>query len=182
MTVDATAMVTLEEYDRVRGALERKVELVEGVLAVVPFDRFGNRLALSRLAATLHAVLPADLWVLTDAALTLVEEAPSTVRIPDLIVVRADIDPDAWRPAPGSAVLAVEVVSPSSVSTDYVRKRREYAQAGIPTYLVVDPDRRVLTVLDDPADGDYRRETLGPKLTLTVDGWTVPLSVDDLLA
>ena len=54
-------------------------------------------------------------------------------------------------------MLVVEVVSPGSVRTDRVAKRREYAAAGIPNYLIVDVrgESPTLTLYDalltDPA-------------------------------
>lgn len=44
-----------------------------------------------------------------------------------------DLDPE----------IVVEVVSPSSKRTDYVHKRGEYADAGIPHYWIVDLDEPV---------------------------------------
>ncbi|MFZ3596620.1 Uma2 family endonuclease [Streptomyces sp. BH104] len=47
--------------------------------------------------------------------------------------------------------LAVEIVSVSSVENDYVSKPREYAAAGIPVCLVL-----------DPSGGGYRERATGP--------------------
>ena len=43
--------------------------------------------------------------------------------------------------------LVMEVVSPDDRRRDLVTKRREYAQAGIPEYWIVDPQEREITVL-----------------------------------
>ncbi len=49
--------------------------------------------------------------------------------------------------------LVVEVVSPgepgdqSNYDRDYVEKRREYAERGIPEYWLIDPERQVVLVL-----------------------------------
>jgi Uma2 family endonuclease len=45
------------------------------------------------------------------------------------------------------ALLAVEVVSPDSVKTDYRYKRAEYATVEIPEYWVVDPAQQKVTIL-----------------------------------
>ena len=45
------------------------------------------------------------------------------------------------------ADLVIEIVSPDDRGRDTVRKRREYAQAGIPEYWLVDPAARTITVL-----------------------------------
>ncbi len=61
-----------------------------------------------------------------------------TVRMPDLLVRRRV---PGVRPEQGDrsgVALVVEVISPGSVRTDRVTKRREYAAAGIPNYLIVE--------------------------------------------
>jgi Uma2 family endonuclease len=45
------------------------------------------------------------------------------------------------------ADLVMEVISPDDRKRDVVDKRREYAQAGIPEYWLVDPEVQVITVL-----------------------------------
>lgn len=40
-------------------------------------------------------------------------------------------------------LVAVEIVSPGSRRTDYVVKRGEYADAGIPHYWIIDPQQPV---------------------------------------
>ena len=53
--------------------------------------------------------------------------------------------------------LVMEVVSPDDPKRDLVKKRREYAQAGIPEYWIADPRSRTITVLilNDPSDRKY---------------------------
>lgn len=50
--------------------------------------------------------------------------------------------------------LVMEVVGPDDPDRDYVRKRAEYAQAGIPEYWIVDPLQQRITVLS-LADKEY---------------------------
>ncbi|MBO0832747.1 MAG: Uma2 family endonuclease [Actinobacteria bacterium] len=70
---------------------------------------------------------------------------PAGVRNPDVFVVpkdiaRAAIDRKARTYYASDLLLAAEVISPRSASeqVDRVRKMREYAQAGIPVYWIVD--------------------------------------------
>jgi Uma2 family endonuclease len=64
-------------------------------------------------------------------------------------------------------LLAVEVVSASSIEDDYGHKPGEYAKAGVPLFLIADPLQEPCRValLADPApaeldaeDYEYRRE------------------------
>ncbi len=68
-------------------------------------------------------------------------------REPDLLLVRDAGDPrrgnDYWR----GADLVVEVVSPDDPERDTRVKRRDYAEAGIPEYWIVDPRDETITVL-----------------------------------
>ncbi len=63
-------------------------------------------------------------------------------RSPDVSFFRTENLPRV-RPtyAEGGADLVVEIVSPSSVRTDRIAKRAEYAAAGIEEYWIVDPAR-----------------------------------------
>ena len=72
---------------------------------------------------------------------------PGKYREPDIVFM---LDEHAerkgeryWR----GADLVMEVVSPDDRRRDLVTKRREYAQAGIPEYWIIDPVERRITVL-----------------------------------
>ncbi|KAA6213802.1 Uma2 family endonuclease [Streptomyces albofaciens JCM 4342] len=91
------------------------------------------------------------------------------VWIPDVIIALEDFEAqDVIEHGVGvkaSAVeVAVEVVSPghNSVTRDRVRKRRAYARAGIPVYVLVDDHdlRGIVTVFTSPMPekGDYAAE------------------------
>lgn len=56
----------------------------------------------------------------------------------------------------GPADLAVEIVSPESVERDYVKKRRQYQEAGFPEYWLVDPMKQKVTLLRLAPRGKYR--------------------------
>ena len=65
---------------------------------------------------------------------------------PDLLVCRCeDVGPKGVeRPL----LLAVEVLSPSTRSTDLLLKRGLYEQAGVASYWIFEPEAAVLTVLE----------------------------------
>ncbi|MET9604489.1 Uma2 family endonuclease [Streptomyces sp. NPDC006512] len=80
------------------------------------------------------------------------------VSIPDLFIAPKDarehVTEDGIGIMASGVELVVEVVSPGhdSVSRDRIRKRRAYARAGIPVYLLIDDhdDRGTVTVLSSP--------------------------------
>jgi Uma2 family endonuclease len=66
---------------------------------------------------------------------------------PDLAFVRKARLQDVHRGfVNGPPDLAVEVVSPDSVERDYQKKRRQYEQAGVREYWIVDELKQVLTL------------------------------------
>ena len=75
--------------------------------------------------------------------------APSTIREPDvLFLAKERLSEDTTIP-PEGADLAMEVVSPSPESRerDLVKKRLDYALAGVSEYWIVDPAKETITVL-----------------------------------
>ncbi len=93
-------------------------------------------------------------WVLSESFLHL-PQIPS-LRVPDLMVVRQEhLDRVQPQYVEGPADLVVEIVSPDSVRRDYVEKYREYAEAGVPEYWIVDPGNKVLTAFTLAQPGRY---------------------------
>ncbi|MBB2505494.1 Uma2 family endonuclease [Amycolatopsis echigonensis] len=71
--------------------------------------------------------------------------APGFSRCPDLLVTTSDVlarTPEDEILRAEDLALVVEVAAPDSKRTDYVTKHKEYADAGIPFYWILD--------LDDP--------------------------------
>jgi len=75
-------------------------------------------------------------------------------REPDLVALLDRHDPRYGDRYWHGADLVVEVVSPDDPARDLITKRREYAEAGIPEYWIVNPLDRTVTVLT-LADGRY---------------------------
>jgi Uma2 family endonuclease len=61
--------------------------------------------------------------------------------------------------SPVGMIAAIEIVSPSSRTIDKIEKRREYAAAGIPTYVIVDCDASHTVTVLQLADGAYEVTT-----------------------
>lgn len=82
----------------------------------------------------------------------------------------------------GPVDLAVEVVSPSSVTRDYVTKHREYERAGVPEYWIFDPQNESVSPFRLGEDGLY---AVIPEVEGKVHSAAVPgfwLRPDDLWA
>lgn len=56
----------------------------------------------------------------------------------------------------GPADIAVEIVSPDSIERDYEKKWKQYEEAGIPEYWIVDEIEQRVTLLRLGAGGKYR--------------------------
>src|SRR5205085_8318607 len=78
--------------------------------------------------------------------------APNRLREPDVFFITAKRVSSLHEP-PDAADLAIEVVSDGEDNRkrDLVTKRREYADAGIPEYWIVDPVSKTISVLALPA-------------------------------
>jgi Uma2 family endonuclease len=97
------------------------------------------------LAIQLRAQLPDELMVIQDidVDLELVPPGePGFSRRPDLTIIeraaRERVKAEGGLLRASEVLVVVEIVSPGSRRTDYVIKRGEYADAGIPHYWIVD--------------------------------------------
>ena len=153
MTIQPVAprhLLTVAEYLEI-GEIELGYsELVEGRLLMSPSPAPDHNYAVSRLLVRLAGVLPPGWEAIPDIDVDLQlapADAPGTVRRPDLVVADAEARQRIRRGGgvlrASDLLLVVEVVSPGSTRTDYVAKRDEYADAGIPHYWIVDPTEPV---------------------------------------
>lgn len=116
-----------------------RAEYVNGEALMSPAPRSSHQRVSRRIANVLDECL--DVYVVEAVGVWTGERR---TRIPDVLATSAPFD-DSWAPEP--PVLVVEVLSPSTRSEDTLRKSREYGDAGIGHYWLVDPDSRALTVL-----------------------------------
>ena len=132
-TVVVREPMSLEEFFALDVEL---IELVDGQPVLLSAATGPHQHAVARLLRLLddnrpadHRVLPSPIdWVLWD------DQRP-TVRQPDLAVVAVDQAREKRLIRP--PLLAVEVLSQSSVERDLVAKRRDYARAGCEHYWIV---------------------------------------------
>ena len=115
-------------------------ELVDGVLLVTPPPTHRHQRALGELHLAFRRHCPPELEVLFSP----IAFEPTNRRSvqPDLLVLpRVEGDPIA------TPVLVCEVLSPSTRVKDRTIKRQVYAEAGVPSYWMVDVEVPSVTVL-----------------------------------
>ena len=83
-------------------------------------------------------------------------------REPDVLVLLDRDDPRRADRYWHGADLVMEVVSPDRPTRDLVQKRREYAEAGIPEYWIVNPLDTTIAVLA-LLDGRYIEDGVFPR-------------------
>lgn len=76
------------------------------------------------------------------------------MREPDVMFLRKEHFDKRQGNYWSGADLVMEVISPSDPGRDKVKKRYEYAKAGIPEYWLVDPIEQTVTVLSLPEQAD----------------------------
>jgi Uma2 family endonuclease len=164
MTVEMVApawmheQVTAEQYASWTEEQCAGIEIVDGMVLVSPSaSKRHNRLA-RLLANALDAAAGPDWNADIDFDVRL-QDVPLNNRRPDVTVYRAEtIDVTPTRPE--HVLLAVEVVSPGSETTDRIVKADQYARVGTQFYWRVEQAATgapiVYTYVLDPANGRYR--------------------------
>ena len=198
MTTAPVQYLTIEQFFRDYADREgERWELVAGVPVMSPSESHDNRATVSTIAFHLRLHLGTAFRYEPDSDVFLPPtRGRDTVRMPDLVVRRRTPGVTPPHGDRSGVVLVVEVVSPGSVRTDRVAKRREYAAAGIPNYLIVDVRGEVptLTLYDTlvtaPAErlGDASATSRryadptgdGTSVTLHLDGHAITITASDL--
>jgi Uma2 family endonuclease len=154
MTVMTTLPFSLDGWtvDDLPDEGARLYELVDGALLVSPPPRLEHDDAVSALYDLLTPLLPADLRAGTHRGMYFDRR---NYRHPDVMVFSRSGARDKGRVEASDVLLAVEVVGPSSVSTDRIAKPAQYAAAGIAHYWRLELDPLVL-VTHELAGGAYR--------------------------
>jgi Uma2 family endonuclease len=167
MAMATNQSMTLEQYLNYDDGTDTHYELVDGVLVEMPTESPINKTIVMFLVSC-FLQLGVPYYCLAVGHQIEVNSTQVTAREPDLLVhseaSAAAILQDGKllrldQPAP---VLVVEVVSNSdtdlrSRDRDYVDKRGEYAQRGIPEYWIVDPMAKAVWVLM-LVDGQYHEQ------------------------
>lgn len=128
--------LTWDDLQAIPDEAHHHYELIEGQILMSPSPDMRHQDCVGNLFLALRAAAPADLKVMV-APFDFAPE-PGTVLQPDVLVIRRGTAEPQRTVAPPA--LAVEVLSPSSRTTDRVTKRELYARFGVEHYWIVDPD------------------------------------------
>ncbi len=104
------------------------------LLIIALFELLRNFVREGQLGTVLLAPMRVQLW-------------PGKFREPDILFMRTENDDRRSDKFWQGADLVMEIVSPNDPERDKVTKRREYAQAAIPEYWIVDPAGASISVL-----------------------------------
>jgi Uma2 family endonuclease len=128
------------------------IEFTDGYIEVLPIPTEGHQTLLLYLYELLRMYFAGAGKILV-APLRL-RIRPRKYREPDLLLVRDVNDPRRGNRYWDGADLVVEIVSPDKPERDLVEKRRDYAEAKVPEYWIVNPlDQTVVVLRLD--DGTY---------------------------
>jgi Uma2 family endonuclease len=168
-----------DEYLWLTDHTRRLVELTDGHIEVLPGPTDEHQCIVLFLYRALYAFLTA-----LGSGVVLV--APLRLRLhtgryrePDVLLLRSASDVRRSNRFWTGADLVLEVVSPDDPKRDLVRKRREYARAGIAEYWIVDPAAAHIIVLRLQGTtyvehGVFPRDT--PATSALLEGFTVDVA------
>jgi Uma2 family endonuclease len=175
---------TEDEYLSLQERCNRLIELCNGQIEVLPMANLRHQRIVSYLSRILEAcVLAARLGEVVFAPLP-IRLGPGKYRDPDIVFLKLGrvTEPDRQ---PEGADLVIEVVSPGEENRkhDYETKRKDYSEAGIAEYWIVDPMAEMITllVLDGAAyrvHGECRIGTIATSVLLPI----FSVSVSDVFA
>lgn len=158
-----------------------RYEIIGGKLIVSPSPSFRHQRVSFKLTSALDAYLSTTGNAQGVAAPMDVYLSRSDLVQPDLLVVineRAEIIQE--RGIMGAPDLVVEILSPSSIETDFLRKSKLYERYGVREYWIVNPESETVSVQTLDGDrfviaGEYsRNDTLA---STVLDGFSLDLAL-----
>ncbi|MDL5156804.1 Uma2 family endonuclease [Actinomycetospora termitidis] len=139
------------------------VELVDGALVMSPRGSNQHQRLAYRSFAVLDAAATSSWSVVGEPT---VRVGRNRLLMPDVAVIRGDLDPGTVINDAVDVALVVEVVSPGNAAHDRILKPHLYAEAGVRWYLRVEQEGPV-GHLHELVDGAYREIATGPVVELT---------------
>lgn len=135
-----------EDYLWLTDHTSRLIEFTDGYIEVLPMPTDEHQSILDWFVAEFRGFIHPRGGKVLFAPLRL-RLRDGKLREPDLLLLRDAADPRRQNRYWLGADLVLEVVSRDKPERDLVEKRREYAEAGIPEYWIVNPLSRTITVL-----------------------------------
>ena len=126
-----------------------RYEIVDGSLHVTPPPDGPHESIVRALVTTLRGAAPEGWWVCARQGVA----CDTSHLIPDVTVLRPESSGAVWS-EPADVALVVEVETPESHRYDRVLKTALYAEAQIPAYWRIDP-QRALHVYENPEADQY---------------------------
>jgi Uma2 family endonuclease len=155
-----------------------RYELIDGELLVTPSPGSSHGMAVTELSAILFDYLRREQVGVLFLSPSDLELRPGTITQPDLFIVPFGNEPPEWGEGGwsdvGSLLLAIEIISPSSIRTDRITKRDYYLDVGVPDYFIVDVDARIVECWTQGSDTP---RILREELVWLPSGAKTPLSV-----
>jgi Uma2 family endonuclease len=168
-----------EAYLWLTNQTNRLIEFTNGFIEILPMPTEKHQAILKLLFLAFNAFVEQLGGTVFFATLRLRLKS-GKFREPDLLLLLAANDRRRGDAYWTGADLVLEVVSPDDPNRDLVKKRREYAQSGIPEYWIVNPQNETITVLrlegtKYMTHGAFKRGTIATSallsdFTVSVDG------------
>lgn len=137
---------SVEQYLKLTGQTNRLIEYTDGVIEVLPMPTKYHQAISKLLFLALLAFVQRRGGDVFYAPLR-VQVRPGKFREPDLLLVLDKDDPRAQDEFWLGADFVIEIVSPDNPKRDIEEKPRDYAEAGIPEYWIVNPRDETIAVL-----------------------------------
>jgi Uma2 family endonuclease len=154
-----------------------RYELLGGELIVTPAPDISHQVAVTELLRLLADYCDRENIGVALMSPSDIELVQGWITQPDLFVVPRSVLPAGdermtWKRV-DALLLAIEVLSPSSVRTDRVEKRDHYLANGVAEYWIVDLDARLVE--------QWHPERATPRLTRSTLTWRPAGATSDLL-
>ena len=124
----------------------RLIEFTDGYVETLPMPTATHQIVLATLYDLFKPYVKARNGIVLFSGLRM-RVREGKFRDPDLLLLRDRSDPRNQDRYWLGADLVVEVVSPDDPDRDLVVKRRDYAEANVPEYWIVNPRSETITVL-----------------------------------
>jgi Uma2 family endonuclease len=137
---------TEEQYLALTNQTNHLIEFSDGTIEALPMPTSGHQVIVAFLYDLFRAVVGRNGGKVLFAPLRL-RVRPGKLREPDILMLLDATDPRYQDAYWLGADLVVEVVSPDRPERDTEEKPRDYAEAGVPEYWIVNPLDASITVL-----------------------------------